>query len=242
MCRCRYSTGVWPGCPKRPLMRAMRSSISSRCCRYSGLSSRDGTSTWSIVVVRARLGSPLEQALEREQLLRDALRVVEPLDAEDELASRVLLLELREQARGLRVRERLAEPGGVDADRVDADARPAAADLDRVRLRVEPEDAQARRAEVARVVADVEADVVGAEQAAQHLLARREEPVHLGRGERRVQEEADREIGRPAPQHRGHEHEVEVVHPDARVRPASARGSRPRSARSRGRSAARPPA
>ena len=54
---------------------------------------------------RARaLRVPLEQALEREQLLRDPLRVVEPLDAEDELAARVLLLELGEQARGLGIR------------------------------------------------------------------------------------------------------------------------------------------
>ena len=92
-----------------------------------------------------------------------------------------------------------------------------AVDLQRVRLGVDPEHAQARRAEVARVVADLEADVVGAEHAAQELLSSGQQPVHLGRRERDVQEEPDREPGLPRAQHRRDEHEVEVVHPDARV-------------------------
>ena len=72
-----------------------------------------------------------------------------------------------------------------------------------------------------RVVADLEADVVGSEQPAQHLLARGQQAVHLGRREGRVQEEADRETRRAAAEHRGHEHEVEVVHPHARLRAAA---------------------
>ena len=84
-------------------------------------------------------------------------------------------------------------------------------------LGVDAEHAEARRAEVPRVVADLEAHVVGAEHAAQELLARREQPVHLGRRERDVQEEPDREPRRARAQHRRHEHEVEVVHPHARV-------------------------
>ena len=55
------------------------------------------------------VGILLEEALERLELLRDALRVVEPLDAEDEMAALVLLFELREQA--LRSPGRRAPPG-----------------------------------------------------------------------------------------------------------------------------------
>ena len=84
-------------------------------------------------------------------------------------------------------------------------------------LGVDAEHAQARRAEVACVVTDLEADVVGAEHAAQELLSRGQQPVHLGRRERDVQEEPDREPRLARPQHRRDEHEVEVVHPDARV-------------------------
>ena len=70
---------------------------------------------------------------------------------------------------------------------------------------------------MARVVADLEADVVGAEHAAQELLARGQQPVDLGGRERDVQEEPDREPRLARAQHRRDEHEVEVVHPDARV-------------------------
>ena len=48
----------------------------------------------------------LEEALERLELLRNALRVVEPLDAEHEPAPLVLLLEIGEEPRRLGVGER----------------------------------------------------------------------------------------------------------------------------------------
>ena len=114
----------------------------------------------------------------------------------------------------------LPEPDGVDADRVDPYPHATAAGLDPVRLRVQPEDAQARRAEVACVVTHLEADVVGAQETAQHFLARREEAVDLGGREGRVQEEADREVRRAPPEHRGQQHEMEVVDPHPGVRPA----------------------
>ncbi len=72
---------------------------------------------------------------------------------------------------------------------------------------------------MARVVAHLEAHVVRAEQPPQHLLARRQEAVDLGRRERRVQEKADGEPWGPAAQHRRNQHQVEVVDPDPRVRP-----------------------
>ena len=100
---------------------------------------------------------------------------------------------------------------------IDADADATAVELEPVRLGVDPEHAQARRAEVARVVADLEADVVRPEDAAQQLLARGQQAVDLRGRERDVQEEADRESRRSRAQHRGNEHEMEVVHPHARV-------------------------
>ena len=73
---------------------------------------------------------------------------------------------------------------------------------------------------MAAVVTGLEGDVVGTEQPVEDLLARREHAVDLARGERDVQEEADRQVGARGPQHRGDEHQVEVVHPDAGARPA----------------------
>ena len=163
------------------------------------------------------IGVLLEEALERVELLRDPLRVVEALDAEDEPTALVLLLEIGEESLGLGLGDHLAKAVDVDADRVDADADATPVELEPVGLGVDPEHPQARRAEVTRVVADLEAHVVGAEDAAQQLLALRKQPVHLRRRERDVEEEADREPRRARSQHRGHEHEVEVVDPDPRV-------------------------
>ena len=160
----------------------------------------------------------LEEAFERLELLGNAFRVVETLDPEHEPAPLVLVFEIGEQSLRLGVGNDLAETLHVDPDRIDTDADTPAVDLQRVRIGVDPEHAQARRAEVARVVADLEADVVGAEHAAQELLTSGQQPVHLGRRERDVQEEPDRQPGLPRAQHRRDEHEVEVVHPYARVR------------------------
>ncbi len=160
----------------------------------------------------------LEEALERVELLRDALRVVESLDTEDQAAALVLALEIGEQPLGLRLREHLAEALDVDADRVDTDPDPAAVELEPVGLRVDPEHAQARGAKVPRVVADLEAHVVRAEHTAEQLLAGGKQAVHLGGRKRDVEEEADREPRLAGAEHRGDEHEVEVVHPHARVR------------------------
>ena len=106
----------------------------------------------------------------------------------------------------------------VDADRVDADADETPVVLDHVGLRVDAEHAQERGAKVARVVTGVEADVVGAEEPAEHLLAGREQAVDLRRRERDVEEEPDRDIRSHPPQRLRHEHQLEVVHPDAAAR------------------------
>ena len=131
--------GRRPGRPNRPLMRAMRSSISSRCARYSALSSRDGTTTWIMRRRPRALRILLEEALERVELLRDPLRVVEPLDAEHEPPALVLLLEVGEEPRRLGIGDHLAEAVDVDPDRVDADADAPAVELEPVRLGVDPE-------------------------------------------------------------------------------------------------------
>ena len=96
------------------------------------VSSREGTSTWSIVTSSARVRVLLEQALECVELLRDPLRVVEPLDPQHELAAAVALVELAGDARRLRIAQGRAEALDVDPDRMDADPDRAVVLLDRV--------------------------------------------------------------------------------------------------------------
>ena len=63
-------------------------SISDFSLWYCGMSSRLGTTTWMQRDAPAHVGIALEQVLERLQAQRDALGVVEPVDAEHELAPR----------------------------------------------------------------------------------------------------------------------------------------------------------
>ena len=193
-----YSTGVVPGRAKRPLMpRDQELDLVALRAVLGAVEARGDDHLDHRRRPRA-LGILLEEALERVELLRDPLRVVEALDTEDEPAALVLLLEIGKEPLGLGLGDHLAEALDVDADRVDADADAPPVELEPVGLRVDAEHAQARRAEVTRVVADLEAHVVGAEDAAEELLARGKQPVHLGRRERDVEEEADREPRRRA--------------------------------------------
>ena len=73
-----------PGSVKRPLMRPTSCSTWARSSRYSRISPRLGTATWTNVIQRAQLRTHLEQQLDRAEPLRDPLRVVEPVDAEQE--------------------------------------------------------------------------------------------------------------------------------------------------------------
>ena len=100
------------------------------------------------------LGVSLEKALECAQLLRDPLRVVETLHAQQERPVAKPVLQLLELARGGGITDRLAKGDRVDPDRVDADPDRPAVDLDRVRRRVEAQHTQAGRPEVTGVVGD----------------------------------------------------------------------------------------
>ena len=145
------------------------------------------------MVVRARR-DPAPAGARRRAASAGSPSCSRAVDAEDECAPRVLLLELLEEARRLGISGPARNPSvSIPIGSTPIPTR-RPAHLDRVRLRVEPDDAQAGRAEVARVVADLEAHVVGAEEPAQDLLAQEEGGTPRTRG-RAVQEEADREPG-----------------------------------------------
>ena len=119
---------------------------------YSGTSPRLGTAIWRSTTRPAVLGVLLEQALEREDPLGDALRVVEPVDAEhDPLAA---ALGRRRLARAL------LERRVVDAERERADRDGALAVLDAPALAIDALAEQALDAveEVRHVARRVEAD------------------------------------------------------------------------------------
>ena len=126
------------------------------------------------------------------------------------------------------IRERtIGGPGeGAVAQRLDVDSEWVR--LDAHLAAVEPraalpalhaqEPAQAA-AKVVGVLVRVNANQVGAHQAAKYLLPLRQNPEHLGRRERRVQEEADANVLDSLPHHVGQKHELVVMYPHRVARP-----------------------
>ena len=173
------------------------------------------------------LGVLLEQRLDREQLLRDALDVVEPVDAEQHLHPVELRLQLGDPRAHLWALDAALEALRVDADREGVDAhrvaldaaalrigeRPVPRDVPRAQRDVPAEQVGARVQEVARVLVDVEAEEVGAEQPLQELAPHRQHPEDLRRRPRRVQEPADAQPRLTLAQQAGQQHQVVVVHP-----------------------------
>ncbi len=84
-----------------------------------------------------------ERALERIELLRDPLRVVEPLDPENELETVVALVELGLDRRRRRVAQARPEALDIDPDRVRSDPDRPLVVVDRVRAGLDPEHPEA---------------------------------------------------------------------------------------------------
>jgi hypothetical protein len=154
-----------------------------------------------------------DQLLEGEEAARDALRVVEPVDAEDQRTA------LRPGAQRLRLGDdggllrRRREALGIDAHREGPEPDLPRADADTVALGRDAEHAQERRREVAQVRRRVKADEVRAEESLENLLAERQRAEHLGGGKRNVEEVADADFGNALAQELRHQHELIVVHP-----------------------------
>ncbi len=151
-----------------------------------------------------------EQFAEGLQSVPDALRVVEPVDAEHD---RLRVAEARPGSASARActsgeRASSSNAGDVDRDRERLRDHPAGRGVvgrrhldERAAGRV-PEQAAHRAGEVAGIRDPLEADHVGAEQSLDDLVAPRqlrEDPVCR---ERDVVEEADRQIGALLAQHR----------------------------------------
>ena len=175
----------------------------------------------------------LEQAAEGPQALGDALRVVEPIDRDDELATVVPVAQVGDAPRRPSGRRWSAGPssavwmpmGRAASETVRPSTWTPSIWLSR------PEHLEQRASEVVQVAVRLEGDRVRAEQTQQDVLALGQDAEDLGRGERDVQEEADAGPRRALPQQPRHEHELVVVHPDQVARLACAPGRRRRSAR-----------
>src|SRR5262249_48129175 len=128
----------------------------------------------------------LEEALEREEAPRNALRVIEPIDPEENALIAPFALERRGLlAHVVGLRERL-ELRGVDADRIHTEAYVAPVVRDTIHVRLHAQNAQERRRQVTQIRKRVKPDQVAAEEPLEDLDAPRERAEHLRRRKRNV--------------------------------------------------------
>ena len=160
-----------------------------------------------------------EQGAHRGKPLLDALRVVQPVDAEQddgrvaEAAAQLGCLFSR-----LRGPRECIDLRSVDGDREVGNDHPPSVD-DQLGARLVDLGVDQTRAEPNEVLgsdASLEPDHVGPEQAVEDLVAPRQSHEQLLRRERDVQEEPDAQIRTFGPQHRRHELQLVVVDPHRR--------------------------
>ena len=161
----------------------------------------------------------LEEAREGLDALADALGIVEPVDADDELLAFEARLGAPHERMALRVRRLGPESRRVDADREGGHLEAAAERLVEAAAErpAHPVTSQAAD-EIVDVERRLEADHVVGREAAQQEVVGRQHARHVGGRPRDVQEEADPVGEAHVAQLRGERDEVVVVHPDEVVR------------------------
>ncbi len=158
----------------------------------------------------------LQHDLDRSQPFRDALGVVQAIDADGDRLGPVAVQDPAHLVGHLRSRGQTGEEVEVDADRVggqpDLPARhgdpPLAPDIAMVGQRRDGVD------EVAGVGIQMEADQVRCEHSGEQLLGVRLDLVDLVAGEGDVKEKGDAGLRQPLTHHRGEQHQMVVVDPD----------------------------
>ena len=101
----------------------------------------------------------------------------------------------------------------VDSERVGLDAHLAAVEPCAALPTLDTQHSAQAAAEVVGVLVRVDPDQVGTHQAAKNLLPLGQHAEHLGRRERRVQEEADADVLDPVPHHVRQKHQLIVMYP-----------------------------
>ena len=196
-----------------------RRSMSSRRRRYWSTRSRDGRRHLHedrVLDAEVPVG---DQLAEGAQPGVDALGVVEPVDAEEDLRR------VAEVAGGSGRPASRPPPSGPaprtrrSRSRSGRPARDHAAvgQVDLVAVGLVPHPLPHQAHEVLGGAGELEADQVGAEQALEDLAPPRQLAEQLGRRERDVQVEADPQVGAQLAQHRGHQLELVVLHPHDRA-------------------------
>src|SRR6266571_1136640 len=155
----------------------------------------------------------LEEPAERLELLRDALRVIEAGNREEELRRPEGLAEPRDRADRRRSDRRGGERLDVDPQGEDVGLDDAVFRGDRPDATLIAETAPHAPDERAHVIVRVEPDEVGAEHASEEIAVPRKETEDVVRRERDMKEESDPSVGGALADHLRHEEQLVVVNP-----------------------------
>ena len=165
-----YTTGVWLGVPKRPLILPVSSSTSRLQILVlldAGAGGR-GNLNQHRSLPKARFAP--QELFEGSQFFGNALGVIEAIDADDQVFARMRGLQAREFLPRLSPVCQLSQFVGVDSDGQDAELDSASRQLHCTGFRVEPENSHTSCSEMADVLVGMKADEIRTENAAQQRL------------------------------------------------------------------------
>mmetsp|Transcript_56592 Transcript_56592/g.150903 ORF Transcript_56592/g.150903 Transcript_56592/m.150903 type:complete len:200 (-) Transcript_56592:571-1170(-) len=158
----------------------------------------------------------LQEQVERLELLRQTLHVIQAIDTQNDLAVPVLLLELLQFQLHFVLVQRIDEDLGIDTnwDRGALHQAPAhRGGVHPVRRRVQRGKLHASGQKMPDVVVHVESQQVGGEQPLHQLQPPGQHAVQLGGWKGCVQKEPHVNVRLPVPQHLWNEHQMVIVHP-----------------------------
>ena len=169
--------------------------------------------------LRAPLGDRFEEPLERLDAQRDALGIIEAIDAEHEAAVAEALPHLSHDGRTFRVAGEPHIGRGLDPDREHAEPNLPPIEFEGAVARVRRALGHQIMGEVFTVVLRLETHEIIMRQASQDFPVMRQGLQNVRRGAGRVQEEADRILVAARPQFAAQQHQMVVMHPDDVVVP-----------------------
>ncbi len=154
-----------------------------------------------------------QKLVDRIEPVRNALRVIHPLNGEHDPLVREVHAERLAPGDMLRRVELILESLGVDSDRVDPQVRRMPVAADARQLGFGSEQPQHGAAEVPQIAEGMKPHLIGAQHPLDQLGAVGMTAEDLVRRERRMQEKSDAQPRVDRAEHRGNEHQLVVMNP-----------------------------
>src|SRR5580704_451208 len=156
----------------------------------------------------------LEKAIKAFDPVRDALRIVEPIDPEDEATSAEAVLDLRNERRPRCIARHPGVNRCLDTDRECAHADPEPIDFVGAAASLPRPLRDQIASKIVGVVLRLESNEIVIGKASEYFLVRGQRLQNVGRGEWNMQKEPDLVLAAPGPQFATQRHEVVIVNPN----------------------------